>query len=89
MYWFNKYLKEAYAFIDLHSAGRVIYSGKPNLSDKLNSYSYNLAKIVSNITDYEAYGKEAEDVGIGNDGTATDYATEIVSDFKFSEKPDV
>lgn len=86
MYWFNKYLKEAYAFIDLHSAGRVIYSGKPNLSDKLNSYSYNLAKIVSNITDYEAYGKEAEDVGIGNDGTATDYATEIVSNFKFSEK---
>lgn len=86
MYWFNKYLENAYAFIDLHSAGRVIYSGKPNLSKSLNNDSNKLATMVNRINEYEAYGSEFEDVGYGNDGTATDYATEIASEFKFSEK---
>lgn len=85
MYWFNKYIDQSHAYIALHSAGRVIYSGKPNLSEQYNINSLKLANIVNEINDYIAYDKEAEDVGYGNDGTATDYAAELSSGFKFSE----
>lgn len=86
IYWFNKHYTNTYAYIDMHSAGRVVYSGKPNLSDEYNKKSLNLAKIVENINHYKALDKEDEDVGIGNDGTSTDYLSELASGFKFSEE---
>lgn len=86
MYWLNKYIEKSYAYIAIHSAGRVIYSGKPNLSDSLNNQSLKMAETIANINDYVAYGIEAEEVGYGNDGTATDYATELVSGLTYSQE---
>ncbi len=86
MYWFNKYLNDSYAYIDMHSAGRVIFSGKPNLSDSYNDSSLKLANIVGDINNYKVYDKDDEDVGLGNDGTATDFFAELASGFKFSNK---
>jgi len=86
MSWLENNLNNASAYISLHSAGRVIYSGKPNLSAAFNNKSLRLAKIVSQVNNYTAYDKTEEEVGYGNDGTSTDYASEIISDFKFSKK---
>ena len=86
IYWLHRYLNNAYAYIALHSAGRVIYSGKPNLSALFNERSFKLAKIVENINGYEALDEKYEDVGTGNDGTATDYASEVLAGFNFSSK---
>ena len=86
IYWQHKYLYKAYAYIALHSAGQVIYAGKPNLSEKYNDNCLLLAKIVSNLNDYEIIGPLGEGVGEGDDGTATDFASEIISDFSFSDK---
>lgn len=83
---FNKYFKNIKIYISLHSAGRLIYSGKPNLSDKFNLNSYRLAKYISKINNYIPYDKTKEDVGHGNDGTSTDYLSELASNFKFSLK---
>ncbi len=86
MYIFNKYLKNTFAYISLHSAGRVIYSGKPNLSEEFNLNSYSLGKAVSKINRYKAYDKKEEEVGQGNDGTSTDFFSELTSGFIFSTK---
>ncbi|MDD2504918.1 MAG: M14 family metallopeptidase [Bacilli bacterium] len=84
IYWFNKYLNKSFAYLSFHSAGRVVYSGKPNLSSLYNKSSLKLAEIINQVNDYKAYDHEYEDVGYGNDGTSTDYASELVSGFKFS-----
>jgi len=86
MYWQHKYLSQSFAYISLHSAGRVIYAGKPNLSERINTNSQVLARIVSDINGYLALGPADEEVGIGSDGTATDFAAELVSGFNFSTK---
>lgn len=86
MYWLEKHLDNSYGYISLHSAGRVIYSGKPNLADAFNEKSLKLAEIVSQINDYTAYDKTEEEVGFGNDGTSTDYASELISGFKFNKE---
>ena len=78
IYWHNKYYKNIYAYITLHSSGRVIYSSKPNLSNKC-------AQIVNNITGYQVLGADYEEVGEGNDGTTTDFIAELLSGYKFSE----
>ena len=84
MYWQMKHVGKAYAYISLHSSGRVIFAGKPNLGDQFNDNCWLLANIVSDITDYWAIGPEYEDVGIGQDGTATDFVAELAAGFKFS-----
>ncbi|MDD2207917.1 MAG: M14 family metallopeptidase, partial [Bacilli bacterium] len=86
MYWLEKHLANSYGYISLHSAGRVIYSGKPNLADSFNEKSLKLAEIVSQTNDYIAFDKNEEEVGFGNDGTSTDYASELISGFKFSSE---
>lgn len=86
IYWQNKYLETTYAYIALHSSGRVIYAGKPNLSNEFNNLCNKCAKIVHDITDYTVLGLEYEEVGEGNDGTATDFMAELASGFKYSSK---
>ncbi|MDD2409252.1 MAG: M14 family zinc carboxypeptidase [Bacilli bacterium] len=84
IYLFNKYIYNIKVYITLHSAGRLIYSGKPNLSNVFNNNSLKLAKYISKINNYLIYDKNEEEVGNGTDGTSTDYLSELASGFKFS-----
>jgi hypothetical protein len=86
MYFMLKHYKHTYAYLDMHSQGRVIYNGKPNLSKEFNDLSRKFAKFVSNYNNYEIYGLSYEEVGEGNDGTATDFMSELAHNFKFSSK---
>ncbi|MDD2409257.1 MAG: M14 family metallopeptidase [Bacilli bacterium] len=85
IYWHNKYYQNIFAYITLHSSGRVIYSSKPNLSNELNNLSDKCAQIVNNITGYKILGSDSEEVGEGNDGTSTDFIAELLSGYNFSE----
>jgi len=80
-----KYIPLACRFVDVHSAGRVIYSGKPHLSDEFNDLSIQVGKLIADVTHYEAYGLEEEDTANGVDGTMSDFAAEIASGFIFNE----
>ncbi len=86
MYWQNKYVKSTYAFIALHSAGRIIYNGKPNLSDEFNDLCNSCAKIVKKHTGYEVLKLSSEEVGEGNDGSSTDFIAELAAGFNYSSK---
>lgn len=81
-----KYQKDAHIYAAVHSAGRVIYHGKPDLSSEYNRICSKVGGIVSNITGYQSLGVDYEDVGYGSDGSATDMISEIKHGFKFSTK---
>ena len=84
IYWMYKHYKETHAYISLHSAGQVIYNGKPNMSDKFNKDSRKCAEIVNEYSRYTILELEEEIDGDGTDGTSTDMFTEISNEFKFS-----
>lgn len=84
MYWQNKWISKMKSYVALHSSGRVIYNGKPYLSDEYNNNSNKCARIVGNITGYTVLSKNDEDAGEGNDGTASEYMAESLSGFTFS-----
>lgn len=86
MYFMLKHYKNTFAYINMHSQGRVIYQGKPNLNSKFNSKSNSLAKYISSYNNYTIYGIESEEVAEGNDGSATDFMSELACGFKFSTK---
>lgn len=86
MYFMIKHYKNVYAYINLHSQGRVIYAGKPNLSNEFNTLTTSFAKKVSNINEYTVHGLSSEEVGEGNDGSATDFMAELANGFSFSSK---
>lgn len=86
IYFMLKHYKNTFAYINMHSQGRVIYQGKPNLNSKFNSKSNSLAKYISSYNNYTIYGIESEEVGEGNDGSATDFMSELACGFKFSTK---
>lgn len=84
IYWMYKHYKNSHAYISVHSAGQVIYNGKPSLSDEFNRLSSECASIVNKHTNYEILGKDFEDEGYGNDGTSTDMISEIIHGYKMS-----
>ena len=84
IYWMYKHYQNTHAYLSVHSAGRVIYNGKPHLSDKFNEYSNDCAEIVSESTGYRVLGLDSEIDGDGTDGTSTDMIAEIVHGYKFS-----
>lgn len=86
MYFMLKHYRSVVTYINLHSQGRVIYSGKPNLSNEFNNLSRKFASKISNINKYIVYGIESEEVGEGNDGSATDFMSEIAHEMPFSSK---
>lgn len=86
MYFMLKHYRSVVSYINLHSQGRVIYSGKPNLSSEFNNLSRKFASKISNINKYIVYGIESEEVGEGNDGSATDFMSEIAHEMPFSSK---
>lgn len=86
MYFILKHYKNSVLYLNLHSQGRVIYAGKPNLSSEFNNTTLDFADNVSNFTGYIVHGLSYEEVGEGNDGSITDFYSEIVNGFKFSSK---
>lgn len=86
MYYILKHYKNTIAYINMHSQGRVIYAGKPNLSKEFNDITIDFADKVSDITGYRVHGLSSEEVGEGNDGTITDFFSEMVHEFKFSSE---
>lgn len=84
MYWQNKWISKVKSYVALHSAGRVIYNGKPYLSDNYNDISNKCARIIGNVTGYSVLSKKDEEAGVGNDGTSSEYMAESLSGFKFS-----
>lgn len=86
IYLQNKWKEKLKSYVALHSAGRVIYNGKPYLSSEYNNNSNNCAQIVGDITDYMVMNKYDEEAGEGNDGTSTEYMAETLSGFIFSSK---
>ena len=86
MYQMLTHYKKAYAYINIHNQGRVIYSGKPNLSDEYNDITISLCNRIGDITKYRVHGLEREEVGEGNDGTASDFMAELANGFVFSTK---
>ncbi len=86
MYFMLKHYKNVYAYLNMHSQGRVIYCGKPNLSKKFNDICQKFSEYISSFNGYEIYGLSYEEVGEGNDGTATDFMAELAHDFKMSTK---
>ena len=86
MYQMLTHYKDAYAYINIHSQGRVIYSGKPNLSDEYNKITIDLCKRIGKIVNYKVHGLDREEVGEGNDGTASDFMAELANGFIFSTK---
>lgn len=84
MYFMLKHYKNTYAYINMHSQGRVIYAGKPNLSTEFNSLTASFAKKISSYNNYTIYGLSAEEVGEGNDGSVTDFMAELANGFKYS-----
>jgi g-D-glutamyl-meso-diaminopimelate peptidase len=86
MYQILTHYKDAYAYINLHNQGRVIYSGKPNLSNEYNENTINMCNKIGEITGYKVHGLSREEVGEGNDGTASDFVAELANGFVFSTK---
>lgn len=86
MYFMLKHYKDVYAYINLHSQGRVIYAGKPNLSNEFNKIASKFAKDIAKINKYTVYGLTSEEVGEGNDGSVTDFMAELANGFIMSSK---
>ncbi|MBQ6285215.1 MAG: hypothetical protein IJK67_02760 [Bacilli bacterium] len=86
MYQILSHYKDTYAYVNIHSQGRVIYSGKPNLSDEYNNLTIELCNRMSTFNKYKVHGLDREEIGEGNDGTASDFMAELVNGFIFSSK---
>lgn len=84
IYWFLKWYENSNGYISLHSSGRGVYNGKPNLSDGFNNLSQEYANVLKKYNNYKVYSISAEDIGYGNDGTSSDFYSELVSGFPFS-----
>lgn len=85
MNFLMRYIPIARRYIDFHSAGHMIYAGKPNLSDSFNIACKQTAQLIKLKTNYALFGVEKEDVGLGADGTITDFAAEIAAGFVFNK----
>jgi len=86
MYFMLKHYKNTVAYLNMHSQGRVLYQGKPNLSDEFNDLCYDFAKKIKEHTNYIIYGLESEEVAQGNDGSATDFMAELANGLKYSSE---
>ncbi len=86
MSFLMKYIPVAEKYIDFHSAGRLIYAGKPHLSDEFNEASLKTGRLIQSITGYSLLGTKQEDTGRGTDGTITDFAAEVAAGYVYNEK---
>lgn len=84
MNFLMKYIPISFRYVDFHSVGRIIYSGKPHLSDSLNIACKKTGELIAKQTKYRLLGLNDENSGDGTDGTITDFATEVATGFVFN-----
>ena len=84
MNFLMKYIPISFRYVDFHSVGRIIYSGKPHLSDSLNILCKKTGEIIAKQTKYRLLGLDDENSGDGTDGTITDFATEVATGFVYN-----
>lgn len=84
MNFLMKYIPTSIRFVDFHSAGRMIYAGKPHLSDTFNIICKETGELIAKTTHYRLLGLDDEETGNGTDGTITDFAAEIATGFIFN-----
>lgn len=84
IYWMYKHYKNSHAYIDIHSAGRTIYSAKQWFTDRFNELSIECANTVKKYTNYTIEGIDYVDDGQGTDGNTTDMIGELAHGLKFS-----
>lgn len=86
MYFILKHYDKMFSYVSIHSMGRLLYAGKPNLSDEFNYDCQSTGSLIKSINGYKLYKVSSEEIGSGNDGTTTDFASELANGFKFSSK---
>ena len=86
MNFLMRYIPFSTRYVDFHSVGRIIYSGKPHLSDSLNIACEKTGELIAKLTKYRLLGINNENSGDGTDGTITDFATEVATGFVYNPK---
>lgn len=81
---FDRFIPGSLFFADFHSAGRIMYAGKPHLSEVLNSRMRGLAASTAKTLRYTLLKQEAEETADGGDGSTTDYVAELVQGYTFN-----
>lgn len=84
MNFLMKYIPTAVRYVDWHSVGRIIYAGKPHLSDAFNESCTKTGKLISKHSSYRLLSLEDEVTGNGTDGTITDFAAEVAAGFAYN-----
>lgn len=84
MNFLMRYIPSAVRYVDFHSAGRIIFAGKPHLSDTFNIACTSTGKLIESITKYRLLGLDDEESGSGTDGSITDFASEIAAGYTFN-----
>ena len=87
MNFLMKYIPLSFRYVDFHSVGRIIYAGKPHLSDEFNQSCINTGRLISNFTTYRLLKLDEEETAEGTDGSITDFAAEVAAGFVY--KPNI
>lgn len=82
--WLKAKLPDASNYVDMHSQGRMIYRGKTQASNAVNTLCYWLGIDLNAASGYMTLPVSREGFGSGSDGTATDFAVEVCSGFVFN-----
>jgi len=84
MTWLLQYIPKATVYVDLHQSGRAVFYGKPNLSSAYNSKALGIANAIKKITGYVLLSNTKDVIGDNGNGTITDFAAEVASDFVYN-----
>ncbi|MGC3978565.1 MAG: M14 family zinc carboxypeptidase [Paludibacteraceae bacterium] len=79
-----KYIPTAVRFVDFHSAGSIVYAGKPHLSDAFNELCFKSGRLIRTYSGYRLLELDDEETGNGTDGSITDFAAEIAAGFIYN-----
>lgn len=85
MNFLMKYIPYSSKYIDFHSAGRIIYAGKPHLADTFNILCSKTGNQIKKYTRYRLLDIDDEETGNGTDGSITDFAAEVAAGFVYNE----
>lgn len=84
MNFLMKYVPYSRRYVDFHSAGRLVYAGKPHLSDEFNNICFQTGQLIKKFTRYRLLGVDDEETGNGTDGSITDFASEVAAGFVYN-----
>lgn len=81
---FDRFIPGSLLYVDFHSAGRILYAGKPHLSQALNGRMRAAAQATADALRYGLLDQAAEETADGSDGSTTDYVTELIQGYTFN-----